>query len=262
MDPDSTDEGSPEDKSAAAPDTPTPGGGEGGLLKALDEKSNESKPALRPEQVANAVSFLTNPKVLVCMYRLTVSLCPSCCRKVWMTCFVQGSTSGAKRSFLLGKGLTDEEIDSAIQQAKLIMPVPTPVATAQPAAPPAPTPHAMPAPSTVAGRQSTEVQTTPMGDLQASWTRITAAVVLVGFATVGMGSVAMPYLKKGWRWFMGTGADDSDISESKKLSEVLEKQAQQQQELFKQVKDVATAVKTLQVLSSIKTQFSPSLLYC
>lgn len=98
----------------------------------------------------------------------------------------------------------------------------------------------------MADHKSTAAQPTPIGDLQASWTRITAAVVLVGFATVGVGAVAMPYLKKGWRWFMGTGTDDGDSGDTKKLLEVLDKHAQQQQELFKQVKDVASAVKTLQ----------------
>lgn len=131
------------------------------------------------------------------------------------------------------------------------MPVPAPVAQ-QPVPTGAGGSPASAGPSQVAmaNVSSTDVQPTPMGDLQASWGRITAAVVLVGFATVGVGSVAMPYLKKSWRWFMGKDTDSKESSESKKLADVLDKHAQQQQELFKQVKDVATAVKTLQVLSS------------
>ena len=167
---------------------------------------------------------------------------------------VQGSTSGAKRSFLQTKGLTDEEIDVAVEQAKSAMPVPAPVAQqavpTQAGAGGSPAASAGPSQVAVANVRSTDVQPTPMGDLQASWGRITAAVVLVGFATVGVGSVAMPYLKKSWRWFMGKDTDSKEVSESKKLADVLDKHAQQQQELFKQVKDVATAVRTLQVLSS------------
>jgi hypothetical protein len=167
---------------------------------------------------------------------------------------VQGSNSGAKRSFLLGKGLTDEEIDAAVEKAKSVVPLasPAPVATlpTQPAHPqPGPTTSATTSQVVMATPQRVVVQPPPVGDLQASWTRITAAVVLVGFATVGVGSVAMPYLKKGWRWFMGIDTDDNDSSESKKLTEVLHKHVQQQQELFKQVKEVSTAVKTLQVRS-------------
>lgn len=163
--------------------------------------------------------------------------------------YSQGSTSGAKRSFLLSKGLTDEEIDSAIEQAKNVTPAAMPAVSTPPTGP-QPTPPAPTAISqtAVANPQAAQIQPTPMGDLRASWTRITAAVVLVGFATVGVGSVAMPYVKKGWQWFMGADQDaDSGSSDAKKLTEVLDKQAQQQKELFEQVRDMASAVKTLQV---------------
>lgn len=170
---------------------------------------------------------------------------------------MQSSTSGAKRSFLQTKGLTDEEIDAAVEQAKSAVPVPAPVATqpvpAQAGAVVAPLANAVPSQVAVTEARSPEAQPTPKGDLQASWTRITTAVVLVGFATVGVGSVAMPYLRKSWRWFIGTDTSSSEGSESKKLADVLDKHVQQQQELFKQVKDVATAVQVLQVLPPTPT---------
>lgn len=67
MDADPTEEGTPVDTGINAPATPRPGGAEGGLLKALDSSSGseQPKPALRPDQIANAVAFLTNPKVVV-----------------------------------------------------------------------------------------------------------------------------------------------------------------------------------------------------
>jgi hypothetical protein len=161
---------------------------------------------------------------------------------------VQGSTSGAKRSFLLGKGLTDEEIDAAFEKAKSVLPLASPSATATaPAQHAQPTGHSAPSQMVTASPQSTAVQPSLTGDFQASWMRISAAVVLVGFATVGAGTVAMPYLQKGWRWFMGTGTSDSESSEAKRLSEMLDKHTQQQEEVLKQVQGVASAVKTLQV---------------
>jgi hypothetical protein len=77
MDGEPTDDGSPRDTRVLVSDTEKLEAGEGGLLKALDDSKNSAdvKPALRPDQVANAVAFLTNPKVVVC-YR-DVDLVPS-----------------------------------------------------------------------------------------------------------------------------------------------------------------------------------------
>lgn len=77
MDVDSADGSSPPEITVNAPDTPTPGAGEGGLLKALDSArgSEQPKPALRPDQIANAVSFLTNPKVVVRCHIILLMQC-------------------------------------------------------------------------------------------------------------------------------------------------------------------------------------------
>ena len=77
MDVDSADENSPAETTVNAPDTPTLGAGEGGLLKALDSASGseQPKPALRPDQIANAVSFLTNPKVVARYHIILLTQC-------------------------------------------------------------------------------------------------------------------------------------------------------------------------------------------
>ena len=62
--PTETEESPPQSNLQDSQHGPAPSTSEGGLLKALDESAQE-KPAPRPDQVANAVSFLTNPKLVV-----------------------------------------------------------------------------------------------------------------------------------------------------------------------------------------------------
>jgi hypothetical protein len=62
-----TDDSSPKETTLPLQDAKKPDGGEGGLLNALDDskKRLDIPAAQRPDQVANAVAFLTNPKVVV-----------------------------------------------------------------------------------------------------------------------------------------------------------------------------------------------------
>lgn len=62
--PTETDESPPETNLQHTQNASPPTAAEGGLLKALDENA-QAQPAPRPDQVANAVAFLTNPKVVV-----------------------------------------------------------------------------------------------------------------------------------------------------------------------------------------------------
>ena len=62
--PTETDGSPPETNLQDTENASPPPAAEGGLLKALNENA-QTKPAPRPDQVANAVAFLTNPKVVV-----------------------------------------------------------------------------------------------------------------------------------------------------------------------------------------------------
>lgn len=144
---------------------------------------------------------------------------------------MQNSTAGSKRSFLLSKGLTDDEIDEAFRRTQSGAPAPASQVT----------PAATDAVSDVPAQSS--VKAPPY-----SWSQTILGTAVLACAAYGFGSMAYPHVIKAWRWLTKASASESpsDTQESK-LIELLTKHVQQQEETNQEIKTVAEAVKEIQV---------------
>ena len=149
---------------------------------------------------------------------------------------MQSSTVGAKRSFLQGKGVTDEEIDEAFKRASTI--------ATQPAQAPGGTAQAVPSSSTAAAVAQASAPQPAMQLVpaqRASWVQNTASVALLACAAYGVGSLLTPYAKRCWRYFRpGDPSDDVDLPTQ--MTQMLNGYSKKQDEQLQQVTEATTAV--------------------
>jgi hypothetical protein len=154
----------------------------------------------------------------------------------------QGSTAGAKRSFLQTKGLTDEEIDEAVKRASVLIPQLGKTA------------HEVPAPSgegqLVPASTSQEQEVQRVLKRQGGWVQSTAAVALLACAAYGIGTVLTPYAKMCWKYFRsGDEENDSDMrTQLIRLNQLFAQYTTKQDEKLDEVsKAAASAVKEIKV---------------
>jgi Pex14 N-terminal domain len=172
-------------------------------------------------------------------------------RQPMFGCVLQGSTSGAKRAFLRGKGVTDDEIDEAFKRAASATPPPAQKAEA-PAEPEAA--RATSAAVAQASAPSSALQIVP--SQRTTWLQSTASVALLACAAYGVGSLLSPYAKRCWRYWRGEARDES-LELYNQLSQLLAKYTQRQDEKLQAVSDAtASAVQELKVRSHAGVQAS------
>lgn len=147
---------------------------------------------------------------------------------------MQGSTTGAKRSFLQGKGVTDEEIDEAMRRAQSI----TPQATPQPP-PPSPTPPAQTLVTAPGAGAVVEAQTT--------WAQRSASIALIALAAYGVGTLVSPLARKCWYYFRPS-SEPMDVKAQ--LVALYEQFTKRQDEKLAEVTTSATAA-----LQQVKARF-------
>lgn len=159
---------------------------------------------------------------------------------------MQDKNAAAKRAFLRdSKGLTDEEIDEAVQRAAKQGPSPPQnvYATAN-------TPQPVPAPQ--AGPQAVPVsnQLVPSGQPEAPpmrWSQILLAVSVVGAAAYGVTTLVSPVIR---RWWQGPQEDSQAAAQASALDRLMEAVSaltQKQAAVTTENEAVAATVKKLQV---------------
>lgn len=149
---------------------------------------------------------------------------------------IQSSSTGSKRAFLQSKGLTDEEVDEAVRRTQGIAPI-QPDALSDMA--PAPVAEAHP----TEGRMNAGAQQAAY-----TWTQTFLGTAVMVCAAYGMGSFALPYAVKVWKWLTHAEIREHRPEQSEpKLIELLTKHVQQQEEANEELKNVAKAIMDIQV---------------
>ena len=169
---------------------------------------------------------------------------------------LQSSSAGAKRAFLRGKGLSDEEIDEAVKRAAQQPTHSSAPSTDQAASAAASTgAPASPQPSEATAAPAGTVQNAGPGQQtltvvptqQSSWLQTTASVALLACAAYGVGSVVTPYAKRCWRYFRPSNGDD-DVDMKTYVAQMFARYTQRQDEKLQEVADAtSSAVHDLKV---------------
>lgn len=172
---------------------------------------------------------------------------------------LQGSSAGAKRSFLRGKGLTDEEIDEAVKRAAQLpaRSAPPDPGSAPPAGPAATTatpaggPAAQPAASTQQPRAGAQALTV-VPTTRSSWLQTSASVALLVCAAYGVSSLALPYAKRCWRYWRGDkGHEEVDMKTY--VAQLFARHTERQDEKLQAVADATSSA-----VQDLKARLAPA----
>lgn len=138
--------------------------------------SEQPSPSLREDLVANAVGFLSNPKVC------TLIPWPASCGAFHPSLQVRASAEGPKRQFLENKGLTTAEIDEAFRRVPNDLPAPSPPTTSA-------TAPAKPFHTAVVPTQQQQLQPVPQG---IRWSQVVIGATLLAAGAYTVHSLLWP----------------------------------------------------------------------
>lgn len=153
---------------------------------------------------------------------------------------LQGANSSEKRTFLRGKGVSDEEIDEAFRRAVAIVPQHSPTQELQPAQLPEAQPLVQQVTKTAGPAQNVALQP------QASWAQQTASAALVALAAYGVGTLLSPIATRCWRYFRGSEEPTDMHTQFTELVQQLAKK--QDEQIAKVTIQAASAVQQIKVL--------------